>query len=45
MTKSSIIQENILKFLSDKQEHSVQDIKSYLHDNGVNEYTEGQFAG
>ncbi|MCD8224206.1 MAG: winged helix-turn-helix domain-containing protein [Clostridiales bacterium] len=45
MTKSSIIQENVLKFLSDRQKHSVQDIKSYLHDNEVNEYTEGQFAG
>ena len=39
------IQENVLEFLSDKQEHSVQEIKSYLHDIGVNEYTEGQFAG
>lgn len=45
MTKSSIIQENVLKFLSDKQEHSVQDIKSYLQENEINEYTEGQFAG
>ena len=45
MTKSSIIQENVLGFLSDKQEHSVQEIKSYLHDIGINEYTEGQFAG
>lgn len=45
MTKSSIIQENVLKFLSDKQEHSVQEIKSYLHNKEVNEYTEGQFAG
>lgn len=45
MTKSSIIQENVLKFLSDKQAHSVQDIKSYLQENEINEYTEGQFAG
>jgi len=45
MTKSSIIQENVLKFLSDKQEHSVQDIKRYLQENEISEYTEGQFAG
>ncbi|GEM_PF-6934891 len=30
MIKSSIIQENVLKFLSNKQEQSVQDSKSYL---------------
>ncbi|MGN0388935.1 MAG: nucleoside 2-deoxyribosyltransferase [Suilimivivens sp.] len=45
MTKSSVIQENVLKFLSDEQEHSVQDIKSYLQENEINDYTEGQFAG
>ena len=45
MTKSSAIQESVLKFLSDRQEHSVQDIKSYLQENEINSYTEGQFAG
>lgn len=30
MIKSSIIQENVLKFLSNKQGQSVQDSKSYL---------------
>lgn len=45
MTKSSIIQENVLKFLADEQNHSVQEIKSYLQEKGVDSYTEGQFAG
>lgn len=45
MTKSSTIQESVLRFLSDKQEHSVQDIKRYLQENQINNYTEGQFAG
>ena len=45
MTMSSIIQENVLNFLSDKQEHSVQEIKCYLEENDIHNYTEGQFAG
>lgn len=45
MTMSSTIQEVVLEFLSDKQEHSVQDIKRYLQEKGVHDYTEGQFAG
>lgn len=45
MTKSSIIQENVLKFLADEQNHSVQEIKSYLQKMGLDDYTEGQFAG
>lgn len=42
---SSIIQEIVLKFLSDKQEHSVQEIKRYLQERDIHDYTEGQFAG
>lgn len=45
MTISSVIQENVLKFLSDRQEHSVQEIKSYLRESNIDNYTEGQFAG
>ena len=45
MTMSSTIQEVVLEFLSDKQEHSVQDIKHYLREQDVRDYTEGQFAG
>ena len=45
MTMSSIIQEMVLKFLSDKQEHSVQEIKHYLKERDIHDYTEGQFAG
>lgn len=45
MIKSSIIQEYVLKFLADEENHSVQEIKCYLQENNINEYTEGQFAG
>ena len=45
MTMSSVIQENVLKFLSDEQEHSVQEIKCYLQKSDIHNYTEGQFAG
>lgn len=45
MTMSSTIQEVVLEFLSDKQGHSVQDIKHYLREQDVRDYTEGQFAG
>ena len=44
MTMSSTIQEVVLEFLPDKQEHSVQDIKHYLRKQDVRDYTEGQFA-
>ena len=44
MTMSSIIQEMVLKFLSDKQEHSVQEIKHYLKERDIHDYTEGQFC-
>ena len=45
MTKSAKIQEKILQRLSDEKEHSVQDIKRYLEEIHLNDYTEGQFAG
>ena len=45
MTTSSRIQESLLSFLSDQQEHSVQSMKSYLSEIGLQDYTEGQFAG
>ena len=45
MSKSSIIRENILKFLDDEQNHSVSEIKKYIQEMGVSDYTEGQFAG
>lgn len=45
MIKSSKIQEKIIECLSDEQEHNVQDIKSYLTQCNINDYTEGQFAG
>ena len=45
MTTSSKIQEKIVEFLSDRQEHNVQDIKNYLSHCNINDYTEGQFAG
>lgn len=45
MASSSRIQEIIVEFLSDQENHSVQEIKSYLSQNNVDDYTEGQFAG
>lgn len=45
MVSSSRIQEVIIEILSDQQNHSVQEIKSYLLQQGVSDYTEGQFAG
>ena len=45
MVTSSRIQEKILELLSDEQQHSVQDMKKYLSDVGLDDYTEGQFAG
>lgn len=45
MTKSSTIQNCVLNYLSDNQEHSVQEIKNYLQSQGLTDYTEGQFAG
>ena len=45
MTTSARIQEILLDYLSDQQEHSVQGMKSYLSEVGLQDYTEGQFAG
>ena len=45
MTKSAVIQEFILDCLSDGLNHNVQEIKRYLAQKGVIEYSEGQFAG
>ena len=45
MVTSAIIQENILEFLSDGEARSVQEIKAYLAETNVGEYSEGQFAG
>lgn len=45
MVTSSVIQKNILAFLSDNQAHGVQEIKRYLQERDIQDYTEGQFAG
>lgn len=44
MATSAKIQEIVLKYLADEQEHSVKEIKKYLEDGNV-DYTEGQLAG
>lgn len=45
MTTSARIQECLLDFLSDNRPHSVQEIKMYLEQAGISNYSEGQFAG
>ncbi len=45
MITSAKLQELIIDFLSDQENHSVQEIKSFLSETGVDGYTEGQFAG
>lgn len=45
MITSSKLQEKIVEYLSDQGKHSVQEIKVFLSQNGIIEYTEGQFAG
>lgn len=45
MVTSAKIQEKVITFLSDHENHSVQEIKAFLHQNGISDYTEGQFAG
>jgi len=47
MISSARIQESILEYLEDKENHSVQEIKNHLSDVGIssNDYSEGQFAG
>ena len=44
MATSAKIQECVLKYLADEQEHSVKEIKKHLYDENV-DYTEGQFSG
>lgn len=45
MTVSARIQEGLLALLSDNCPHSVQEIKLYLSQIGIPNYSEGQFAG
>ena len=45
MTTSARIQEYVVELLADGLQHSVQEIKNYLGQVGVDNYTEGQFAG
>lgn len=45
MATSSKLQEKIVECLADQESHSVQEIKSYLTQIGLDDYTEGQFAG
>ena len=45
MISSSKLQEKIIEYLSDEENHSVQEIKTHLSQNGIDDYTEGQFAG
>ena len=45
MTKSSIIKEMIMQLLSDGSPHSVSEMKDYLAEKEMKDYTEGQFAG
>ncbi|SFQ45618.1 hypothetical protein SAMN04487928_1512 [Butyrivibrio proteoclasticus] len=45
MTKSGLIKQEILVLLADHSMHSVQEMKEYLVDRKIGEYSEGQFAG
>lgn len=45
MALSSEIQKGIIEYLSDMEKHGVQDIKLFLAQTGLDDYTEGQFAG
>lgn len=45
MATSSKLQEKIVECLADQENHSVQEIKAYLTQIGLDDYTEGQFAG
>ncbi len=45
MTTSAKLQEKILEFLADSENHSVQEIKTSLSDGGITDYSEGQFSG
>lgn len=45
MISSANIQEKIINYLLDYEKHSVQEIKTFLQQSGMTDYTEGQFAG
>lgn len=45
MTTSARIQESIISFLNDGLPHSVQEIKNYLNQIEIYDYSEGQFSG
>ena len=45
MVSSANIQRKIIDYLSDQEHHSVQEIKAFLRQCEIGEYTEGQFAG
>lgn len=45
MTKSYMIKEMIMQLLSDGAGHSVSEMKAYLFEKGLEDYSEGQFAG
>ena len=45
MTKSAIIKEHIMQLLSDGSIHSISEMKNYLAEKEMNDYSEGQFAG
>ena len=45
MTKSAMIKEKIMQLLSDGSPHSVSEMKDYLVEKEMEDYSEGQFAG
>lgn len=45
MATSAKIQEKIIECLSDQENHSVQQLKDFLSQQRINDYSEGQFAG
>lgn len=45
MISSANIQRKIIDYLSDQEQHSVQEIKAFLRQSETGDYTEGQFAG
>ena len=45
MTKSAMIKEMIIQLLSDGSPHTVSEMKDYLVEKNMEDYSEGQFAG
>lgn len=45
MTKSAMIKEMIMRLLADGSPHSVSEMKDYLFEKEMEDYSEGQFAG